>query len=73
MREQEYTDTSGSLARESGVTVQTVVTYADAALLDYIRLANGTRLFRAGQAHRVKEILAQRVAGRGRRNASAAA
>jgi len=73
MRQQEYVETTGELARASGVTVQTIVTYADAELLDYIRLANRTRLFRAGQATRVREILAQRMASRGRRSASAAA
>jgi hypothetical protein len=69
----EYTDTSGKLARDSETTVPTVNLYAKLGKLDFIVASNGTRLFRAGQADRVREILAARMAARGRRGASVAA
>jgi DNA-binding transcriptional MerR regulator len=61
-----YTETSGKLARDSAVTVPTVSLYAELGLLDYIRSSNGTRLFRAGQADKVKAIYSERMANRGR-------
>ena len=57
VEESEYCDTSGKLAREAGVTVPTIINYANASLLDYRRASDGTRLFRVGQAARVREIL----------------
>lgn len=68
-----YTDTSGTLAREAGVQVPTISLYAKLGLLDFIVSSNGVRLYAQGQAKRVKEILAERMASRGRRGASAAA
>jgi DNA-binding transcriptional MerR regulator len=68
-----YLDTSGSLARESGVTVATLIKYAQEGLLDFITLPNGTRLFRSGQAAKVREILKQRLANRCHRGDSAVA
>lgn len=59
-----YDQTSGSLARESGTTVRTIQKYADAGWLDFIRSSNGSRLFRRGQAARVREICDQRTPGR---------
>ena len=67
MSESEYRETVSELARKARVTEPTVRTYADAGLLDYIRLSNGVRLFRNGQEARVREILARRMANRGRR------
>jgi hypothetical protein len=61
-----YRDTSGKLAREAKVAVATVSLYAELGLLDFIRCSNGVKLFRGGQAARVKEILAERLASRGR-------
>jgi DNA-binding transcriptional MerR regulator len=69
----EYTDTNSKVARDAEVTAPTVTRYADLGLLDYIRSSNGTRLFRPGQAERVKQIYAQRVANKGRRSDSEAA
>ena len=66
-----FTDTTGSLARESGVTVPTVRLYADLKLLDYVTASNGTRLFREGQASKVRAIYAERMARRGRGSAAA--
>lgn len=63
----EYKDTNSKLAREAEVTAPTITLYANLGLLDYIRISNGTRLFRAGQAERVKSILAERLGARGRR------
>jgi len=68
----EYIETTGDLARESGVTVQTVVTYANGDLLDFIRMKNGTRLFRAGQADRVRQLCAERKGRRGGNRRAAA-
>ena len=64
--EHQYTETSGKLSRDSGVTVPTLTLYADLGLLDFIRSSNGMKLFRAGQADKVREIYAQRMANRGR-------
>jgi hypothetical protein len=38
-------------------------------LLQYVTASNGTRLFKAGQADKVRQIYAQRMANRGRRAA----
>ena len=65
----EYTVTSGELARQAGIAAPTVTGYARLGLLDFIALANGTRLYRRGQADRVRQIYRQRVANRGRRKA----
>jgi DNA-binding transcriptional MerR regulator len=62
-----YTDTSGKLARESETTVPTVNRYAKLGLLDFVVASNGVRLFRSGQASRVREILALRMANRSHR------
>ena len=67
-----YTSTSTQLASEAGALPSTVVAYADAGLLDHIRLPNGVRLFRDGQAERVREIRARNIASRGRRGADRA-
>lgn len=61
-----YTDTIGALARAAEVTTPTVAKYARLGLLDYIVASNGTRLFRQGQAARVREIYTENVARRGR-------
>ena len=67
--EMPYDQTSGALARESGRTVPTIQLYANLGLLDFIHASNGARLFRRGQADRVREIYARRMAGRGNRHA----
>lgn len=67
MSNQPYVDTTGKLAREAALTVVTIGLYADLGLLDFIRCSNGTRLFRSGQAPRVRQIYAERMANRGRR------
>jgi DNA-binding transcriptional MerR regulator len=61
-----YTDTISALAREAEVTTPTVGKYARLGLLDYVVASDGTRLFRQGQADRVREIYAERIARRGR-------
>lgn len=63
---QSYTDTASKLAREAEVTTPTVRTYANHGWLDFIIASNGTRLFRAGQASKVRDIYTKRVAQRGR-------
>jgi|HubBroStandDraft_4_1064222.scaffolds.fasta_scaffold09481_4 DNA-binding transcriptional MerR regulator len=53
--------TASQVAAESGRTQETVRAYADRNLLECIRLANGTRLFRPDAAERVREIYKQRM------------
>ncbi len=65
----QYTDTISKLARESEVTTVTVGTYAKLGFLEYVTQSNGVRLFRPGQAEKVREIFARRMASRGRRAA----
>ena len=62
-----YTDTTGELARLAKVTQPTVRQYAAAGLLDFILASDGTRLFRKGQAGKVREIYFERMGRRGRR------
>jgi DNA-binding transcriptional MerR regulator len=62
-----FVDTSGKLARDSGTSVPTVILYAKMGLLEYIEASNGVKLFRTGQAGRVREIKAQRLEARTRR------
>jgi hypothetical protein len=64
MTEHDYIDTSGKLARDAETTVPTVNLYARLKLLDYITASNGVKLFRKGQAAKVREILSQRMANR---------
>jgi DNA-binding transcriptional MerR regulator len=68
---QDFTYTSGELARRSKVTQVTVRKYADLGLLEFIIASNGTRLFKGGQEKLVRTILAERLAKR--RKAPAAA
>jgi DNA-binding transcriptional MerR regulator len=65
-----YSDTSGTLARAGGVTISTVNLYADLGLLDFIVASNGIKLFKPGQGERVRQIKTRRTSlkpGRPRR------
>lgn len=64
-----YSDTTSELARQAHVTCPTIRKYADLALLDFVTVSNGIRLFRPGQAERVRAIYAERMANRGRQAA----
>ena len=68
-----YTDTVTELARLAGVNGTTIRVYADEGLLDFVRASNGTRLFKTGQAERVRELIEQRIARRGNRTKAATA
>jgi DNA-binding transcriptional MerR regulator len=59
--------TTGRIAREAGVTPATVRLYADMGLIAHRVASDGTRLFSADAAQAVRDILAQRLANRGRR------
>ena len=62
----EYRHTSSQLARDAQVTSPTIVAYAKAGLLDFIVIGNGVRLFRTGQAQRVRRQFSPlRLANRG--------
>ena len=63
-----YTVTSGALAREAGTSVPTIALYAKKGWLDYVVASNGVKLFKSGQAAKVRKILAQRMANRTRRH-----
>ncbi len=56
--------TSGEVAREARVSQPTVRLYAKLGLIPHITASDGTRLFSAEAADRVREIYAQRVARR---------
>ena len=64
--EQLFTDTTSTLARAAGVTTPTVVLYARLGLLEHVRASSGMRLFKQGQAEKVREIFNDRMAWRGR-------
>lgn len=64
----DFTDTTSELARKAGTTAPTIRRYAEAGLLRYVIASDGTRLFQQGQADAVREILAARMANRGRRS-----
>jgi DNA-binding transcriptional MerR regulator len=66
MQDIEYGETTGSVARDAGCLPETVRRFADCGLVDFRRLRDGTRVFRADTAARVREIMA------GRRNRQAA-
>jgi hypothetical protein len=66
-KEDMYTETTTALARDAGVTQATVRNYVRLGLLDYIKASNGVVLLAKGQAPKVREIYAQRMAARFRR------
>lgn len=66
---QAYTDTASKLARDAEVTSPTIRNYARRGWLDFVVASNGTKLFRAGQAQKVRDIYAKRIAQRGRARA----
>ncbi len=59
-------ETSGTLARAAGVSQTTIGKLAAANLLDYVVTDTGLRLFRPGQAEKVRHLIAERLAARGR-------
>jgi hypothetical protein len=61
-----YCETTSSMGRLTGVLPETVRAYCDLALVDHVRLANGTRLLKASAAKQIKAIYAERMARRGR-------
>jgi len=68
----EFLETSGELARQARVSTPTVRKYADAGLLEFVMASNGTRLFRSGQAEKVRDLYARSIANRGGNRKSAA-
>jgi len=67
----DYTETSGDVARRAGVSQVLVQQYARKGLLEFVELANGTRLFRASAADQVRQLKADRLAKRRRHPANA--
>jgi single-stranded DNA-binding protein len=67
----DFTDTTGTLAHQAKCSQRTIIEYCDAGLLEFVTLSNGMRLLRRGQKARVRKLLAQRLANRGRRPDSA--
>jgi DNA-binding transcriptional MerR regulator len=66
----QFDRTTGSLARDAGVSPPTVRLYANLGLLPYVLASDGTRLFAADAAELVRQICTQRLANRGRRVAA---
>jgi DNA-binding transcriptional MerR regulator len=64
----DFIETTTSLARTAGLAPETVRRYADMGLIEFRIASDGTRLFRAAIADRVREIYANRIANRGRRS-----
>jgi DNA-binding transcriptional MerR regulator len=56
----DYSGTTGSVSREAGCLPETVRRLADEGLLDFRRLADGTRVFQADAAAHVRMIMAER-------------
>lgn len=73
MTTEHFTETTGSLARKAEVGEHTVRVYADENLIEYVRIANGQRLFKPSAAARVRELFIERMARRGRPAATNAA
>jgi len=69
----DFTETTGSLARKAGVLPETIRLYGDTGLIDCRRSATGVRMFRPSAADQVKRILAERLARRGGSQAGPAA
>jgi DNA-binding transcriptional MerR regulator len=64
-----FCETTGSVARAAGVLPETVRAYCDAELVEFIRLANGVRMFKPSAIDRVRAV----HAARRRRGAQSAA
>jgi len=60
MADFDYPETTGSVARAAGCLPDTVRAYADTGLVEYRRLADGTRVFRADTAEKVRRLMAER-------------
>lgn len=61
-----FSETTTSIARGAGVLEETVRHYGDLRLIEFIKAANGMRLYRPSAAGHVREIYMQRMAKRGR-------
>jgi DNA-binding transcriptional MerR regulator len=62
----DYTITTSELARQAGVTQPTIRLYANRGWLDFVIISNGIRLFKPGQAPRVRALYTERMKRRGR-------
>jgi DNA-binding transcriptional MerR regulator len=70
--QQEFSETTGSVARAVGCLPQTVRAYSDKGLVEFRRLADGTRVYRPAAVARVREILAEGMARNTKRKPAAA-
>lgn len=64
---QKIPETSGTLSRKAGVSQTTIGKLAAANLLDFVVTSTGVRLFAPGQSGKVRRLIAERAANRGRR------
>lgn len=67
MEQEGIPETSGDLARGSGVSQTTIGNLAAQGLLDFVVTSSGMRLFAPGQAPRVRQLILERAIARGRR------
>ena len=65
MMNEVFDQTGTDIARHSGLTVETIRTYARAGLLEFRTLHNGVRLFQKSAAARAKKLCAQNIKRRG--------
>jgi DNA-binding transcriptional MerR regulator len=68
-----YELTGTEIARQSGLTTETVRTYARGGLLEFRQLSNGIRVFRRSAVAQAKKIYAANIARRYQTKASATA
>jgi DNA-binding transcriptional MerR regulator len=68
-----YELTGTEVARQSGVTTETIRTYARGGLLEFRQLSNGIRVFQRSAIVQARKIYAQNIARRYRTKASATA
>jgi len=73
MKEDLYELTGSEVARQSGLTTETVRAYARGGLLEFRVLCNGTRVFQHAAVVQAKRIHAQNMARRYQTKASAIA
>ena len=66
MTDLEWSETTSKVAAGADCQPNLVRQYSDEGLLESRRLPNGTRLFRADAAERVRKLKAERLALRGR-------
>jgi hypothetical protein len=66
-----FSETPSKMGRDIGIHPGTVRSYCDEGLVEFLRLANGTRLLKPSAALRIREVYAERIARRGHKGIAA--